>query len=217
MRTPLLLLTRVFFPKSKFTEEIYSVLNENHLTYKYILVNALLAKASFPEINMICLQKQSKLVGAYDARSLCHQVLVPFEEEKLFGAFGSSIEPFLNKPARVPELSTSNLVRKGRDSRILVLLCSFLPKVNTKELAFEALTDAIYYAIQLAKDKEEMIGSLTVNTPSFLYCIEAKDKKYASQDVMHAVQKAADSQCIRLMFITGPQGKLVNLISRMQN
>ncbi|MCY9111217.1 restriction endonuclease, SacI family [Bacillus atrophaeus] len=268
-----------FIPKSKYKNDIYTVLNENHLTYKYILVNALLAKASFPEINPLCLQKQSKLKGAYDARSLCHQILVPFEKEKLFGALGSSNEPFLNKPARVPELSPTNPVRKGRDSRILELLCILLPNITTREIAFEALTDALYYALQLVKDKEEMIGSLTINIPSFfeieefihellsksfggeslalaigslmevftdslegttrvevhvvnqsgasskeisdidvylnneiLYAIEAKDKDYEPKDVFHAVQKTAESQCSRLMFVTGPRGKLINSV-----
>ena len=43
-----------------------------------------------------------------------------------------------------------------------------------------------------------------------LFGIEAKDKVYAEQDVMHAVEKASVSNCSRLMFVTGPQGKLVD-------
>ena len=38
-------------------------------------------------------------------------VIVPFDTEVLNKALGGSNEPFLNKPARFPELSTSNAVR----------------------------------------------------------------------------------------------------------
>ena len=84
------------------------VIDNTHLTYKYILFTALLAKASDSSINVLCLQKQSSLIGAYDARSLCHKVIVPFEMQTLHKALGGSNEPFLNKPARFPELSKTN-------------------------------------------------------------------------------------------------------------
>ena len=123
------------------------------------MVTALLSKASYPQINPLCLQKGSKLKGAYDARSICHFVLVPFEREYLFNALGGSNEPFLNKPARFPELDPSNPVRKGKDQELLNLLCDFLPKVNSTEQAFKALTDSIYCALQKVKAKKEIIDN----------------------------------------------------------
>ncbi len=142
-----------YTPKSPFKNELAFILNENHKTYKYILINALLAKAAMPYINPLCLQKKSKLSGAYDARSHCHEVIVPFERSYLHGALGSSNEPFLNKPARFEELSKDNAVRKGRDKALLDTLCDMLPEVSNSTLAFEALTDSIYYAIQLANNR----------------------------------------------------------------
>lgn len=87
------------------------VLEHTHLTYKYILVTALTAKATDESVNPLRLQAKSALPGAYDARSICHGVIVPFDTEVLNKALGGSNEPFLNKPARFPELSTSNAVR----------------------------------------------------------------------------------------------------------
>ena len=87
------------------------VLKHTHLTYKYILVTALTAKATDESVNPLCLQAKSALLGAYDARSICHGVIVPFDMEVLNKALGGSNEPFLNKSARFPELSTSNAVR----------------------------------------------------------------------------------------------------------
>ena len=42
------------------------VIDNTHLTYKYILFTAILSKASDESINALCLQKQSELPGAYD-------------------------------------------------------------------------------------------------------------------------------------------------------
>ncbi len=59
------------------------VIDNTHLTYKYILFTAILSKAADESINPLCLQKQSMLSGAYDARTVCHKVIVPFEMEIL--------------------------------------------------------------------------------------------------------------------------------------
>ncbi|MCY8574081.1 restriction endonuclease, SacI family, partial [Bacillus haynesii] len=59
-----------------------------------------------------------------------------------------------------------------------------------------------------ASSKE--IGDIDVYlNKSILYTIEAKDKNYAPQDVQHAVKKAIDSGCNRLMFVTGPRANLI--------
>lgn len=99
-------------PMDCFCKELVDyVLDNTHLTYKYILVTALASKATDDTINPLCLQVKSELPGAYDARSICHGVIVRFDMEVLNKALGGSNEPFLNKPARFPELSTSNAVR----------------------------------------------------------------------------------------------------------
>jgi hypothetical protein len=262
-------------PCSKHTTTLKYVLNETHLTYKYIMVNSFVAKATLPNINPLCLQKKSKLQGAYDARSICHKVLVPFERKFLNNGLGGSNEPFLNKPARFPELSITNAVRKGRDSNILSALCDLLPEINSPTQAFTALTDSLYYILELVKSKEAMmaftpkstskynnlesffyellsnscqgeslalaIGILTTlhskhQTPepsvtvhvvnqagssskeisdidvyisdTIAYGIEVKDKTYANQDVLHAVRKAMENKCPRLIFLFGPNAKL---------
>lgn len=145
-----------FIPSSKIKDEVQTILTGSHLTYKYILVNALLAKSTLSNINILCLQKKSLLPGAYDARSLCHKVLVPFERNFLNGALGRSNEPFLNKPARYTELSLGNAVRKGKDYELLTLLYNILPTLENKDEAFSALTDSIYYLLSIAEINEEI-------------------------------------------------------------
>lgn len=132
------------------------VLDNTHLTYKYILVTALAAKATDPSINALCLQKKSKLPGAYDARSVCHKVLVKFEMTELGKALGGSNEPFLNKPARFPELSKTNAVRRGNDQSILNALCDGLPKITTADEAYAGLVYAMKKLLAIKAEKSKI-------------------------------------------------------------
>lgn len=139
------------------------VLDNTHLTYKYILVTALASKATDNTINPLCLQVKSTLPGAYDARSICHGVIVRFDMEVLGKALGGSNEPFLNKPARFPELSTTNAVRKGRDQSILNKLCSDLPLVDSSNKAFDGLVYAIYKLL-LVKAQNEQVTNFSIES-----------------------------------------------------
>lgn len=137
-------------PESTCTHEelIDYVIDNTHLTYKYVLFTALLSKATDEKINPLCLQKKSTLPGAYDARTICHKVIVPFEMEVLKKAMDGSNEPFLNKPARFPELSKTNAVRRGNDQNILNALCDNLPTIKTSQDAFDCL---VYLLCKLIK------------------------------------------------------------------
>lgn len=92
------------------------------VTYKYILLTAAVSKVANPNVHYRALQKGSKLQGAYDARSVAHQVVVPFE--KSHGErFGGSNEPYLNRPARYPEFAMSNRDRnRNAQKRLFDLL-----------------------------------------------------------------------------------------------
>ena len=94
-------------------KKIKAVLTGSHKTYKYVLLTGLLAKATDSSVNALALQAGAPFDGAYDARSLCHGVIVPFERDFLQNALGGSNEPYLNKPARFTHLSSNNAVRKG--------------------------------------------------------------------------------------------------------
>ena len=132
------------------------VLDNTHLTYKYVLVNALVSKATDPSINALSLQKKSDLPGSYDARTICHHVLVPFEMKELGKALGGSNEPFLDKPARFTELSKTNAVRRGNDQSILNALCDELPKIATAAEAYAGLVYAMKKLITIKEEKSKI-------------------------------------------------------------
>ena len=148
-----------WLPTSPFGADIGGVILGSHLTYRYIFLNGLLAKATDQTINPITLQAGSELPGAYDARSLCHKVVVKIERELLSSRLGGSNEPFLNKPARFPELSENNAVRRGRDKEILLSVIWILGGVPNDHFAYEALKDVIYFVLRRpARDISQQIS-----------------------------------------------------------
>lgn len=144
----------------KITKGIKNVLSGTHKTYKYILVNGILAKAACEEANPIALQAGAPLKGAFDARSLCHKVLVPFERDFLKKALGGSNEPFLNKPARFTHLSEDNAVRKGKDKQTLLLLIEIFNSIKTSDDAKKYLSCVLeYLKKQIEKNNIDFVGS----------------------------------------------------------
>jgi len=139
--------TATFEIESENTK-LKDVILGSHLTFRYILINGLLAKATNSSVNPITLQVGSELDGAYDARSLCHGVLVKFEREHLDSVLGGSNEPFLNKPARYTELSTSNAVRRGNDERLRNYCIDILGNISTSDESYKLLEEALSYALQ---------------------------------------------------------------------
>ncbi|MGN0310443.1 MAG: restriction endonuclease, SacI family [Bacteroides sp.] len=134
---------------------IEKVLYGSHKTYKYILVNALLAKSTNEEIDALSLQASDDSEGAYDARSLCHKVIVPFEREYYPNGIGGSNEPFLNKPARFKRLSENNAVRRGNDRETLRMLIVILSSIRSSKSACLYLSSAIYDIAQISQKEAE--------------------------------------------------------------
>ncbi len=163
-------------PCCSFKKFIDFVIDNKHLTYKYVLFTAILSKAADQNINGLCLQAGSSLPGAYDARSICHQIIVPFEMVTLEKALGGSNEPFLNKPARYTELSRSNAVRRGNDEAVRNSLIENIPLIDTSVKAYECLVYLLYKVIDF-REKKRGLTVFTIpdssNLPSkLMYYIE---------------------------------------------
>lgn len=147
-------------PSSRHSEEIQQVILGTHKTYRYILLNGLLAKATNFACNPVVLQAGSTLTGAFDARSLCHGVVVPIERELLGDRLGASNEPFLNKPARFTELSENNAVRRGNDTLLLKASINVLSNISNEEEAEASLNDCIYWIFKReSRDLSEFLSS----------------------------------------------------------
>lgn len=159
-------------PKSEQWSYIKSVILGTHLTYRYILITGLLAKATNQSVNPLALQANAPLDGAYDARSLCHSVIVGrVENIYLDGKLGASNEPFLNKPARYLIHSTQNPVRKGNDKAIQQLSISILQSATTQANAYDMLVDTMYFTLQRSNRIITPTSGLDFDFQSLIYSI----------------------------------------------
>ncbi len=138
-------------PTNGNTTKITRILQGSHKTYKYVLITGLLGKACNKDVDPLALQAGAPLSGAYDARSLCHKVFVPFERNFLSNALGGSNEPFLNKPARFTHLSVGNAVRAGKDRETLSTLIDVLSSIKTSEDASRYLSFALRIVTEIAR------------------------------------------------------------------
>ncbi len=83
---------------------IRAIVNSRTKTYRYVLPTHLLAKAVDPSLDCSSVQATSGRRGAFDARSLCHEVIVEFDSENS-NVLGGSKEPYINNPLRIPALT----------------------------------------------------------------------------------------------------------------
>lgn len=130
----------------------------------------------------VMLTETFQAFGAYDARTVCHSVIVPFEMEVLKKALGGSNEPFLNKPARFPELNKNNAVRRGNDQAILNALCDNLPLISGTTEAYQCLVYLLCKLIKI-RDKKQLLTVFTIdnssNTPAKLWQYINEALKYS--------------------------------------
>jgi hypothetical protein len=94
------------------------------ITYHYVLPTQILAKVADPSLDAHAIQAGYQGPGAFDARTVAHDVIVPFDRanERVLG--GSS-EPYVNTPLRVPgitaEYCTAQKNKADWDRLVLVL------------------------------------------------------------------------------------------------
>jgi len=158
--------------KDLISTKIKEVLEGSHKTYKYVLVNGLLAKAANSNINALALQASAPIEGAYDARSLCHKVLVPFERNFLQNALGGSNEPFLNKPARYTHLSHDNAVRRGNDKLTLTKLIEVFNSISNSVEAKSYLACALEFLNERVIELDKLHDSNINYSPTLVEIYE---------------------------------------------
>ncbi|MBN2379715.1 restriction endonuclease, SacI family [candidate division WOR-3 bacterium] len=86
------------------TDTINRSINSKTKSYRYVLPTQVVAKLANPMLDARCLQTGRGGVGAFDARSVAHKVIVPFDKDNE-NVLGGSPEPYVNNPLRCPELS----------------------------------------------------------------------------------------------------------------
>lgn len=146
---------------SKIVTLLENLILASDVTFKYILVTGLLGKCTNKAVHPRALQVNSDLEHSYDARSLCHDVIVSFEKTK-GDLLGLSNEPFLNKPARHPEHYESN--NQLRNKALSADLHNALEYAHTARP--EKVFAMLVHVLRLGKRRatSQITASITVDT-----------------------------------------------------
>ena len=99
-------------------------------TYRYVLPTQLVAKLADPLLDSRCVQASRGGTGAFDARSVCQEVIVPFDAAN-HSVLGGSPEPYVNNPLRVPEI-TARYASQQKNKKGWQDLCDVLHAVETR-------------------------------------------------------------------------------------
>lgn len=90
----------------QITQAIARCVNSKTKTYRYVLPTQLCAKAADNRLDCRSVQMNCGLTGAFDARSVCDHVVVPFDRRN-HSVLGGSTEPYANNPLRIPAILES--------------------------------------------------------------------------------------------------------------
>ena len=135
---------------------------KNCLTYRYILLTALVAKSVDERVDVLSLQAGDASAGAYDARSLASKVIYPFQKSMLGNALdGSNNDPLVNKPGRFPRLRPDNPTAGGDPRRALHALCDALPRVETSGEARRCVDYIVSRLLEKKRENESRVSAFS--------------------------------------------------------
>jgi len=158
-------------PPAAMGQLIESVLRASDVTFKYILVTGYLAKCVNPSAHARAIQVGSDLTGAYDARSLCHKVVVGFEKSK-GNLFGLSNEPFVNKPARHREHDGNNSQLRNKPVAKLLHKALELAQKATRDEVYLGLVHILRVGSEHAANEQHVTVTTQVNLAKVLKFIK---------------------------------------------
>lgn len=114
--------------------QIDELVNSGVSSIRYALITQLLGKIADPERSLMYLQSGSSTAGAWNARSFCDAVIVPWVSENQ-NVLGTSAEPYASKPLRRARLEREMPnVRDKKDWKLLFDFFDSLEKSNPQKL-----------------------------------------------------------------------------------
>jgi len=96
--------------------------NHSQVSYRFCLPVQLLGKLVNPSLDALSLQRgdSSRRPGAWDARSLASKVVAPFNRARE-SVLGTSADPYVGNPMRVPRMVRDDASKKGRAGRNVLI------------------------------------------------------------------------------------------------
>ena len=111
--------------------KIRACVNSKTKSYRYVLPTQLLAKLANSSLDCRSVQVARGEPGSFDARTIAHRIVVPFDQAN-DSVLGGSPEPYVNNPLRVPEIS-ARYGKAQRNREDWDDLCTILDGVEDKE------------------------------------------------------------------------------------
>ncbi|OHB80154.1 MAG: hypothetical protein A2Z25_07140 [Planctomycetes bacterium RBG_16_55_9] len=90
--------------RADLRDSIVSCLTSPIKSYHYVLPTQVLSKCVDASLDSHCLQASYDEPGAFDARTVAHKIIVPFDQEN-HRVLGGSAEPYVNNPLRYPAVT----------------------------------------------------------------------------------------------------------------
>ncbi len=131
---------RDWLDEKRLVRAIQASINSPTKTYRYVLPTQVLSKLAEPSVDSRCVQASRGGKGAFDARTVAHSVIVPFDQRNE-NVLGGSQEPYVNNPLRIPEVSAKYRDAQ-RDKEGWDHLCAVLEVVERKD--DEAFTRRVF-------------------------------------------------------------------------
>jgi hypothetical protein len=158
--------TIAFIQDKHLIDKISLIINGKTISYRYALLNQLLAKLIDPSLNVLAFQKKAGLAGSFDARSFCKRTVVRFEEAFLEGVLGRSKDPYVSKPLRHEAISL-DIVNEIKDQEGWTALYNVLDAVQnrndvnfTESVLKQALVEVRKFLIEVQASRKFSIPKL---------------------------------------------------------
>jgi len=120
-----------FLHHYELREAVGRAMHSRTKTYRYVLPTQLTAKLADPSVDSRSVQVARGGKGAFDARSVCQEVVVPFDQAN-HSVLRGSPEPYVNNPLRVPEIS-ERFTAQQKDKQGWRDLCHILDAVEARQ------------------------------------------------------------------------------------
>ena len=141
---------------AEFKTKLKSILVSKTKSYRYVLPTQLLCKSVDPSLDCRSLQASYEAPGAFDARTIAHQVIVPFDKT-CNNVLGGSNEPYVNNPLRHPAVTREYRLQQKNKNDWDVLV-DLLTEVESRGDEFAKLAfDQVLYEIRCLLEDAQVI------------------------------------------------------------
>jgi len=139
--------------ENKVKETIRECLTSKTKSYRYVLPTQLLSKSVDHSLDCTSLQVGHESPGSFDARTIAHYVIVPFDVDN-YGVLGGSKEPYVNNPLRCPAVSVAyrGRQRNKSDWDKLIFVLEKVQSLNNEEYTKKVFDQVLFEIHRLLEE-----------------------------------------------------------------